>query len=304
MNQNYTTKVLNYHTRYKIIEFFQNINIIGFRKFSNVLPTMLLPKPNRNVTIKTIHGFTLNIDPVLDKGVERQLYYTGTYERGSLYIIKKLLKKGDCFVDAGANIGLMSIFGSQCVGSDGVVYAFEPNSKTFEMLLHNIHLNELDNIKPFQIGLGSKMDSLPIYNNWESGRGSASIVNKSESSTHEMINIDRLDKLLKDRQPHLIKIDVEGFELEVLRGCGKLLASEKAPMLILEFSNSRNINSNQLYQFVKGVNSYSFYKSKGSKKRRSKLVEIRSEEDLPKHDNVYCFLHSHLIQIDKNLVAN
>ena len=102
----------SYTTRHRLISFFRDIDLKGFRKLSILLPSWLLPNPKSigEHIIKTIHGFKMIINPSIDNGVELSLFQTGTYERGILDFINKNYNPKGLFVDVGANIGLMSVF--------------------------------------------------------------------------------------------------------------------------------------------------------------------------------------------------
>ncbi len=130
--------IKNYTTRHKLISSLLEIDVKGIRRVAHHLPRFLIPAPKGVCTMKTNYGFYLQIDPVKDQGVERSIYYTGTYEKGSLAVLKQLLRKGDSFADVGANIGLMSLYASQLVGTKGKVWAFEPNPETARILKENV----------------------------------------------------------------------------------------------------------------------------------------------------------------------
>ena len=144
--------------RHRLISFIRDVDVKGFRKLSVLLPKWLLSdaKKTGSYILKTNHNFLLRINPSEDAGVELSLHETGTYEKGILSYLKSTLRKGDCFVDVGANIGLMTIFASKCVGNEGQVVAFEAHPKTAELLKENIQLNQLMNIQVCQYALGSK----------------------------------------------------------------------------------------------------------------------------------------------------
>lgn len=94
----------------------RGINIKGSGKVSYALAKSLMPLPKGPTTILTNYNFAIKVDPAKDNGVERALFYFGTYEKGTLGVMAELLKPGNRFVDIGANIGLMSMFASYCVG--------------------------------------------------------------------------------------------------------------------------------------------------------------------------------------------
>lgn len=283
----------NYSIRHPLISFFRDIDVKGFRKFSLLLPKILLPKAENTSSyiLKTNHGFFLRIDPSIDKGVELSLHETGTYEKGILHYLSSVLNEGDCFVDIGANIGLMSIYAAQEVGDSGKVISFEAHPQTVELLIENISLNKLSNIQVQAFALGSTDGTSTIYDNWQVNRGGASLIVKTKDSKSFEIEIHQLDTIFPaDLIPKVIKIDVEGFELEVLKGAKSLIVN-KLPILIVELSEKRkNVHdsSSEIIDLIKSYGNYRFFKLKGGKERKSKLVEIISSDDLPQHDNIIC----------------
>lgn len=287
------TDTKRYPFRHRLISFLRDIDVKGFRKLSLLLPKWLLPKAENSppYILKTIHGFKLHIDPAKDNGVELSLHETGTYEKGILLYLRSILKKGDCFVDVGANIGLMSIFAAECVGKEGKILAFEAHPKTAILLQENIELNGLENIQICQYALGSIEGKTHIYENWQVNRGGASLVVRTDNSEAYEIDIHSLDQVLpSDSIPKVIKLDVEGFELEVLKGAAQTI-QQHHPVLIVELSENRsNVHDSsvELIDFIKSLGSYRVYKLKGGKERKSKLIEITSNDQLPQHDNVIC----------------
>lgn len=257
--------------------------------------------------IDTIYGFRLKIDPVVDNGVERSLYYSGTYEKGTLDIIGKILKEGDLFVDVGANIGLMSIYAGMIVGKQGSVVAFEPNPNTRKILEENITLNRVESIKVEGVALSSEARRGKIYDQWDINRGGASLIkplNPTESYDIEEITFSEYFK--SEQQIELIKIDVEGYELEVLTGAKAFISETKVPpVLIVEFSSTRantfGESTSPLYNFLKELTNYRIFKSLAGKARVSKLIEIKDIQDFPEHDNIYCFTDEHLAKLPAKL---
>lgn len=267
----------------------------------------IIGPPDKPIIIKTIHGFKMEIDPLIGKGLELSIFETGTYEIGTLTILEKLISTNHVVYDVGANIGLMTLFAAQLVGVDGKVYSFEPEPETFKILNNNITLNHLSNVHAFDLALGAKELEGQIHSNLNVNRGSASlIINKDETGCP--VKIKSMDKLINQmelRTPHLIKIDVEGYELEVLKGAEELLKKSDAPMLCLEYSEetSSTYNVSEIYHFIKSVNKYYIYKFERWKGFECPLVKVNSLDEMPSNDNVFCFLDNHLKDIPKSVFA-
>ena len=102
--------------------------------------------------------FKMLLDPYSnhDLGFYRNYKMHRLYEPETSKFIVKTLKKGDTFIDIGANNGYFSLMASILVGSTGKVYAFEPTPDSFKRLQTNVHVNKFKNIKLFECALGDK----------------------------------------------------------------------------------------------------------------------------------------------------
>lgn len=279
---------------HKLISALRDWDVKGIRRLSVALPKLLLPDPKSvgKHTLKTIHGVKMIIDPSLDKGVELSLFETGTYEKGTIQLLKKYLKPGSVFIDIGANIGLMSVIASELVEENGVVYAVEANPATVSILQANIELNNCKNIQLLPVALSDEKGIALLFENWEVNRGGASLISQSDGQKGVEVTMERLDDLFDENTAvHLVKIDVEGFEPQVIRG-GMNWFRKQVPVFIIEVSEKREKETGpsplEIMELVKTIGSYRFYKQKGTKERRGKLIEIKTEEELPKHDNIIC----------------
>lgn len=279
--------------RHKLISFTRDLDIKGIRRLSILLPKILLPnkKSAGKHILKTIHGIDLLIDPVLDNGVEASLYETGTYEKGTIQLLHRYLKPGDTFLDVGANIGLMACIAAKIVGEKGKVIAVEANPKTVEILAFNTQLNNCENLEILPIGVSDNAGNALIYENWSVNRGGASLIQQTDEPGIE-IQLERLDNLFDEKTPlQVVKIDVEGKEPEVIRGGFQWFAKQR-PIFIIEISDERSNCSGATPKDTLGeiekLGDYSFWKLKGSKERKSKLVKISEWSELPSHDNVIC----------------
>tara|TARA_B100000508_G_C11465832_1_gene282434 strand:+ start:15982 stop:16872 length:891 start_codon:yes stop_codon:yes gene_type:complete len=284
---------IDYKYRHFFIQWLINIDLPLFRRLAHNMPNWLIPKPTKSVHLRLPNELLIYIDPVKDKGVENTLYFTGTYEMGTLDVIDRFLPEEGTFIDVGANIGLMSLYAALKTGDDGRVIAFEPNIETYKIAEHNISINSFeDKIQLIKKGLGSKSETKKLYDNWSINRGAASLVKNSDEAQGSEIEITKLDKIIDGRLVDLVKIDVEGYELEVLKGATSLLKRDHPPVLIVECTEEtehQDYSRSDLYNFIQDTQPrYKFYKLKGTKLRRSPLIKIDSVDDLPTHDNLIC----------------
>ena len=259
------------------------------------------------MVVRTKYGFKLLIDPIFDKGVERSIYETGSYEEGALWIMSKILSKNNIVIDAGANIGLMTLFFSKTIRVKKV-YSFEPVPQTFKILKDNIRINKVSNVEVFEMALSNQEQERNIYLNSNINRGAASLNDKEVESIGIPIKVKRLDQLepiLKLDNIDFCKIDVEGSELNLLQGADFLFKQEVKPSLCVEYSRDVESNNtiNELYDFLIDKE-YVLFKSKQGKATISTLIPIRSKNDLPFHDNIYAFDQKTLIQLPEELFDN
>jgi FkbM family methyltransferase len=279
----------------------------GAGRLRTFLTKLFMPATDGPTVISTSYGFNIIVDPTTDRGLEHFLYFYGTFEAGTLHIIRKCLRQNDAFIDVGANIGLMSLLASRLIGQKGKVYAFEPEPATFTILERNIEINRITNVRTFRIALGSASTTEIIYSNLARSRESASLIKPQSNSEGVPIQVETLDKFITTNHVadvRMMKIDVEGWELEVLRGARQLLSSPYAPIICIEYSSVHPFYNGQildLYEYILNINQYRIYKLERGKEIESKLVRIEDAADLPSHDNLFCFLPTHLRSLDKNL---
>lgn len=153
------------------------------------------------------------------------------------YDISEKIVTGRCVVDAGANIGLFSIWA--CKLGARRVYAFEPVKETFEQLEENIKLNNMTNkITAENVALGEKRCSKKI-NYLGGGDPCAKIENRKNNLKIQKIDVIRLDDYDFKKIPNVIKIDTEGYEENVILGSKKIIKKYK-PILIFSAYHKKN----------------------------------------------------------------
>ena len=183
------------------------------------------------------------------------------YEPHIGWALKSCLKPGDTFWDIGANIGWFSLLASKFVGSNGKVFSFEPSPDVFSLLSANAQ--GLNSIRTTQCGVGNA-DTVAVFAAQGNSSSASFIEAVTKINQHYLpdtpirkveVNIRKVDTLAEELgPPHLAKIDVEGFEFEVLRGASGVLSSAK-PTLIMEIHPPQLSLSGgseaSLFQFLK-----------------------------------------------------
>src|SRR5690606_37949249 len=150
--------------------------------------------------------------------------------------LKRLLRPGMRVVDVGASIGYVTVISAKLVGPSGSVYAVEPFPNSIAVLESNIELNALTNVRVLQSAAGAQREKRLLYLHEYSTLNSLyADLNKPVTSKTLEVDVVRLDDVV---QPpvDLVKIDVEGAELEVLAGFSGILAGSQPPILIIEWS--------------------------------------------------------------------
>lgn len=150
-----------------------------------------------------------------DAYIGRSLDQYGEYSEGEAILFRELLRPGDVALDIGANIGVFTVAMAQFVGPQGAVYAFEPQRIVFQMLCGNVALNELGNVKtlPNAVGATAGRTKVPTLNYGGVNNFGGLAVGGDAGEDVAVIRVDDLEL----PAVRLMKIDVEGMEMDVLR---------------------------------------------------------------------------------------
>lgn len=160
--------------------------------------------------------------------------YAGLHDFEDMSFLLHLLRDEDMFMDIGSNIGSYTILASGAIRCRCI--AIEPIPSTYEHLKNNIAVNRMeDRVEALNIGLGSKHSTL-LFTNTQDTVNHVAV--DGEKDTTE-VPVQTLDGILKSRTcPLLIKIDVEGFETEVLLGGKNTLKNPDLKAVIIELNGS------------------------------------------------------------------
>jgi FkbM family methyltransferase len=169
--------------------------------------------------------------------------------------VKNKIKNTD-FIDAGAFIGDSALILNEL--KPNRIFAFEPEEKNFELLNSTINMNKINNIFPVKKGLGETSCKLKLFS-----KGSASFIpsNNKDFNDYERrpIEIVSIDNFVKENSLNigLIKMDIEGFELEAIKGAKETIKTFK-PVLIISLYHRGKDFFEIPYLLKKLVPSYNF----------------------------------------------
>lgn len=183
---------------------------------------------------------------VVDVGdyAHRQIYFRGEYEPATTGLLRRLAKPEWTVLDVGANIGYFSLLGA-ALGSPGArVIAFEPNPRLADMLARSIKLNPSLNIRLERSAVGESPGVSPLHLTSDYRNNGLSSLRADLPHTAGgtiPVRVTTVDDYCAAGRlaPDLIKIDVEGFELQVLRGASETLSKAAPGVVICEVSPER-----------------------------------------------------------------
>lgn len=162
--------------------------------------------------------------------------YCGLHEFPDMAFLLHVLRKGDLFVDIGANVGSYTILAASAIGARG--YCFEPVPSTYSRLMTNIRLNDLDRrVTSLNVALGNSKGEIHFSSDQNCMNH---VIAANEVTTNKIIvNVSTLDEEVKDI-PFLLKIDVEGYETPALEGARRTLSNEGLCAVIMELNGAGN----------------------------------------------------------------
>lgn len=162
-------------------------------------------------------------------------YYTGLLEFSEMSFLLHTLREGDRFADVGANVGVYTLLASGYCGA--VTMAFEPVPATFQWLQQNIVLNRLEQkVFAYNHGIGAAEGFLHFSTRYDTVNH---VVPEERAGETTKVVVNTLEHFYRKHGiPLLMKVDVEGFETEVVKGLGPLLHDGQLKAIIIELNGS------------------------------------------------------------------
>lgn len=180
----------------------------------------------------------------LDDHVGRAAFFLGDLDRKIRWLCTRIVRPGDTVLDAGANLGLVTLWLAQLAGKTGRVHSFEPNPELCALLEQVIARNGLTNTMLHPLALGSRPEQLVLRAPGRNLGMGTLLADKSLGIDliHEhTVAVETLSEIaVREKIGHvrLLKIDVEGFEFEVLRGAEPLLREQRIDAILFELNEA------------------------------------------------------------------
>jgi FkbM family methyltransferase len=198
------------------------------------------------VLAETIHGH-LMVLPAGDRLITPHIIRDGYFDFGLTRFLERSLRPGMIFVDVGANIGVYALLAAGLVGAAGRVIAIEPLPRLQTVLVDNFSMNGFsDRSRVLPFAAAETPGELTLYDFSRHAGGSTVVARNAQIAEARFLDTPRplvvqaepLSRLLRDAdvsRADLIKLDVEGFEWEVLQGARDFLAAQSDINLLVEW---------------------------------------------------------------------
>jgi FkbM family methyltransferase len=256
------TRIVNFFRLPFTIPFFEKFLVARLLAspsgwWKKLIPPIYLYASNQK---RSVNRYDINYHLNLSKLIDHSIYFN-IIQDDCWDNLFKILKPNFVVIDAGANMGYLTLhFAKICLS--GKVIGFEPDSENFNCLSENVALNTFKNITIFQTALSDLPGTAQLYKLYPNNPGANRILSTKPDGlvASETIHVTTIDYFLEQNtfdHIDLLKIDVEGFELFVLKGASGLIKKCK-PILFVELSetnlNQQNCTSSDLIGYIESFN--------------------------------------------------
>lgn len=208
------------------------------------IPLKLIP---HKCVIKVLSGYNRGYYWIKGSGVNG--YWLGNYEWEKQEHIRKLARKNMIVYDIGAHVGFYTLMLSKLVQNRGFVYAFEPNLRNLIYLQRHVKMNRLKNVTIIPAAVGNFSGYTHFHFSESSSMGFIS--NDMKDKTVSIIRIDDYVQQKKIKPPHLLKIDIEGSEEDMLKGASNTIENFKPIILLALHKDDSRI---RIIKFLSSLN--------------------------------------------------
>jgi len=188
-----------------------------------------------------------------DKGISSELIIHKIHEPLTTSLIIKKLTKGMHCIDIGSNIGYYAILESSKIGDNGTVWSIEPSPQNFETLTKNIILNQRKNIKCYNIAIGDENGKIDFVisekSNWSKIKNKIDHIENGDKIIQvDIMTLDSFSQKNEIKKVDLLRMDVEGYERNIIEGSINFLEKFK-PILMIEV-HKMIMGNNRTNQFL------------------------------------------------------
>jgi FkbM family methyltransferase len=243
----------------------------------------LLGRTDREIFVRD--GISYDLD--LSQGIDFAIYLGDMFEPSTAIALSKLTEPASLVLDIGANIGAHTLRLAKLVGPKGRVLAFEPTDFAFRKLRRNLDLNpslasRVDAFHCFLTATDGTVVPDAIYSSWplvaEAGLHPKHLGREMQTDSAQARSLDSILAEHADRKVQLVKLDVDGFECDVLRGAPSLLRDAR-PTFVMELApyvlDERGASLDQLLSYFI-PNGYFFYHERTQKRLPSTAKELQA----------------------------
>ena len=235
----------------------------------------------------------------------------GYHELDTERFLCAYLRLGDVVIDVGAHVGLITTICALKVGAPGLVFAFEPDPVNYELLVDTIKRNTLMNVIPERMALSDHGGTLPLVHpqgawgsfSYDLASSRPNVLFELGFSGYDQVYyspVTTLSEYLKRRAIRvvdLVKVDVDGAEMSILRGALELLSGKTPPVLIMEtsrFNRSKEQPFESMFTFLSDLG----YEIWATPRGKDVFTRVREINDMPidtSHDsnetaNLFCHI--------------
>jgi len=241
----------------KIMRFFRRIDWF-------VSKTIL----RKSIIRRKLNEFDMYLD-LITPGISKTLAIYKSREDDMIKVIKEVLKPGMKVIDCGSNIGFYPLLEAKILQGQGQIHAFEPDPRNFKVLEKNVKLFKNEKfIKPYQKAISNNngIEQMLVASMANLNKLS-SLDNEKFSARHnvnEIVDVEtiKIDSFCKENKiaPDFIRMDIEGYEVEVFQGMKELFKNSKAGFMIMlelhphAYSNERSFAKELEYLFELNFN--------------------------------------------------
>lgn len=170
------------------------------------------------------------------------------YETDKLEAMAGFLKPGMTFVDAGACFGYFSLYAARLVGPEGKVWAFEPEPVNCAWLRKSVYLNRHYTMNIYERALGNETGDRIL--GLTAHPGQHSLVPKNKPEFAYPVQVCSLDSIAGDSPVDAMKIDVQGYEIQVLQGGKRTLSVNRDMLLMVDLHPSLGVDCDKVEQMI------------------------------------------------------